>query len=303
MILVRLQGGLGNQMFQYAFAKMLAVKNKTGVKIDLTLLENAKKDKFGIQRDFDLDIFSLTPDFASKTEAAYFNGYPDGNLLQKLIFKLSSVLNPRNLIVQSNHDFDEKQLSIVDNSCIVGRWQSEKYFFTINELVRKDFQLKEEFIPQTKVCEMIRNNPKAISLHVRRADYVLGESNKVVRNDLPYGNLEVDYYKKAIQRLLEQVDAPNFFIFSEDMDWAKKNLDFIPNKTFVESERSKIGMAHDLYLISQCKHHITSNSTFSWWGAYLSNSKDKIVIAPKQWSSTKEEYTPPYIIPENWIKV
>ena len=102
--------------------------------------------------------------------------------------------------------------------------------------------------------------------------------------------------------LAGRLDNPEFFIFSEDIEWSISNLQFLPNATFVRTEKSKKGVAEDMELITLCKHHIISNSTFSWWGAYLSIFPEKIVIAPTLWAEDPD-FIPPYILPENWIRI
>ncbi|MGZ4042514.1 MAG: alpha-1,2-fucosyltransferase [Bacteroidia bacterium] len=301
MILVRVQGGLGNQMFQYAFGKMLSKKNHTVLKIDTSLLRENMNQKNVVVRNFDLDIFNVTKEFATDKEIVHFNGYPKGTLLQRTWFKIAKSVIPRNLLIQDKHIFNPAHLNAPDNTCIVGRWQSELYFKDALKDVLHDFEIKKEWLLNTVFKEQILKSKNPVSVHVRREDYVVDENNNVIRSGLVNGNLGIEYYKETVKYIQSKIEGPTFFVFSEDMEWCQANLGFIPNAIFVKTEKNKKGMAEDMYLIGLCKHHITSHSTFSWWGAYLSKHADKTVIAPKQWSNTSDEFTPPYIIPDNWI--
>jgi hypothetical protein len=303
MILVRVQGGLGNQMFQYAFGRMLAKKNNTVLKIDTSLLIDNMKAKNAVIRNFDMDIFNVTTEFANEKEITHYNGYPDGTIIQRALFKLGKMISPRNLLIQDLHVFDEAHLNSPDNTCIVGRWQSELYFRDAKAEVLKDFEIKKEWLLNSPFTQKILGDKNPISVHVRREDYVVDENNNVIRSSLVNGNLGVEYYKDAIKHIQSNIDSPTFYVFSEDMEWCLQNLQFIPNAIFVKTEKSKKGMAEDMHLINLCKHHITSHSTFSWWGAYLSKHPKKIIITPEQWSYVGDEFAPPHIIPEDWVKI
>ncbi len=302
MILVRLQGGLGNQMFQYAFGKMLAIKNGTELKVDLTLLQQKSDAGIMVVRNFDLDIFELNPIIANEDEITYFNGYPNASLLKRMFYKIEKTIKPRKLIIQYQHEFSETQLNITDNSCIVGRWQSEKYFRDVSKVIYNEFRIKKEYLLNTIFQKQIAESEVPVSVHVRREDVIEKNGQKII-SPLVNGNLDVSYYKDAVRYIQSKFEQPKFFIFSENTQWCEENLDFIPNAVLIKPERSKKGMAEDLFMITQCKHHIISNSTFSWWGAWLSENQDKIVVAPKKWSYTTAEFEPPYIIPDTWVKI
>jgi len=155
MIVTRLQGGLGNQMFQYAFGKMLAKRNNTDLKIDTTFLEDEANSKNVIFRKYDLDIFKLIPNFATSAEIIHFNGNPSGNVLQRLLYSISKRISPRNLVIQHKHDFVKAHLELSDNTCIVGRWQSELYFKEIGEEISRDFERKESWLINSVFREQI----------------------------------------------------------------------------------------------------------------------------------------------------
>ena len=296
MILVRLMGGLGNQMFQYAFGRYLSIRNKTELKLDLTLLEDRSLvDVNNTYRDFDLDIFCLgNHGLASSEEIYSYNGNPNEELLFRAIRKMKKIFKRPRLIIQDCNLFSDNYLSIPDNSCIVGRWQSDKYFKGIYQTIIDDLTIKNSFVTKTVFDDLIQKAENPVSIHIRRGDYVTNTNyNKNI------GALDLEYYKEAIELVFKKINNPNFFIFSEDTDWCIENFKFLTNVTFVKNERSKMGMANDLRLITLCKHHIISNSTFSWWGAYLSFNENKMVIAPKRWALSKD-FIPEYIIPLDW---
>ncbi|MBK9285411.1 MAG: alpha-1,2-fucosyltransferase [Sphingobacteriaceae bacterium] len=303
MIIVRLQGGLGNQMFQYAFGKTLALKNNTVLKLDLTLLNSSNNADNAIKRDFELDIFNFKYELANENEIAFYNGYPNGNIFQRLLYKFQKFVHPRNLIIQEGNLFNPVYLETSDNACVVGRWQSEKYFEACRGEIINELTIKEELLTNSNYEREILNSNYAVSLHVRREDVVLDNQKKVKRVHLGYNTLSIEYYQKAINYFINENKNCKFFIFSEDLDWCKKNLDFITNAVFVETEKSKKGMAADLHLMSICKSYITSNSTFSWWGAYLGKHQDKKIIAPIEWVNSTFELSPRNIFPESWIKI
>ncbi|MBL7901660.1 MAG: alpha-1,2-fucosyltransferase [Bacteroidia bacterium] len=298
MIVVRLMGGLGNQMFQYAFGKMLAIKNGTELKLDLSLLKGNSDIEHYVKRSFDLDIFDLKVEFATESEIAHFNGYTNASFLKKIYHKLNRVLKRRNLWIQNNHQFNRKHLKLSNNICIVGRWQSYKYFESVTNEIRRDFMVNSHFLTESIYTKLIlTNNTKAVAVHVRRGDYV---SNPYYSRTI--GALNVDYYVKAYEYATKSIKGAIFYVFSEDIEWCQKHLDFIVNANFVLTDRSKKGMANDFNLITKCHNHIISNSTFSWWGAWLSENSKGMVIAPTRWAK-ESSFVPPEIYPVHWIKI
>ncbi len=297
MIVVRLMGGLGNQMFQYAFGLYLANTNNTKLKLDLTLLEDRNsKNANVVYRDFELSCFKLSGQIASQKEIHQFNPLPTKNIFKKIRNKLYYFYH-KNIIIQNKHDWNSSNLKIKNNTCIVGRWQSELYFKNIEDAIRKEFIFKNELNEYSKdIANQIQRNNKSISIHLRRIDYV---NNKLYAEKI--GALKINYYNKAIKKICELIERPRFFIFSDDIEFAKKNLPKNINAFFIK-QKSNVKAEQDLHLISLCKNHIISNSTFSWWGAWLSNNLQKIVIAPKNWAKDVD-YKPNKIIPNNWIKI
>ena len=175
-----------------------------------------------------------------------------------------------------------------------GLYQSEEYFNNIKDVIKKEFTLKNPLGNEAGASEKEMNNSLfPISLHIRRGDYV---KNKIVREIL--GTLPLEYYKQAINFVTKNIKNPTFFIFSDDIEWAKENLKTSLPTVFVSKQGIKD--YEELILMSKCKHNIIANSSFSWWGAWLNQNSDKIVIAPKQWfvDKTVDEAN---ILPEGWV--
>jgi hypothetical protein len=306
MILIRLMGGLGNQMFQYAFGKKLALKNNASIYFDTFLLhDHSSDDPYSVHREFELDVFKFPVKFVSKHESEKFNGRPSAHFLGKIQNRIIRSFKPLRLIIEPDRAFHPEILDTPDNYCFVGSWQSYKYFEDIRSDVIKDFEIKEELLCHpnyTHYYERIKGAACPVSMQIRRGDYV---SNPVYRDIL--GAQNIDYYKKAYFFLLKKNPDITLFVFSDEIEWCKKNIKFTDKLVFVEQEKSKRGVASDLKLMTLCFHHIISNSSFSWWGAWLGEYSNKIVCVPLNWVNPK--YSDNFKIhaidniPNDWIRI
>jgi hypothetical protein len=285
VIIINLKGGLGNQMFQYAFGR--AISNRFGLELKLDgnyyFSENNKKSE--LQREYLLDKFNIAANLASIKEARRVNP-----IWKKILRKIKcKVFGPSNAFIYSEREYNEK-----DNRYYVGFWQNEKYFKDISGTIRNDFALKEKMSDvSASYLDKITGDSASVSIHVRRTD-ILDPKNL-------YGGIcDMDYYKNAIALIKKKAAAPTFFVFSDDIEWCKKNLKFSDPVHFVSNSETKD--YEELILMSKCKHNIIANSSFSWWGAWLNENHDKIVIAPKKWLNIPEkEYED--VLPENWTKI
>lgn len=299
MIIVRFTGGLGNQMFQYAFAKSIALKRNTPLKIDLSLLSDNSKNQELILRTFDLDFFNISDEIASKKEINKFNGAENPNLFEKIIFKINRLKGNKQFI-QNNHDYDRKSIdSITENTCIIGRWQSEDFFNSHRVEIKKIFNFSS-FTPNKLSLKTAQEMKSVISVgvHVRRGDYV---------SDLVYakqiGALDKEYFENSMKLIVSKLkkdEKIRFYFISDDIDWCKNEFKDHKNIRFVTQEKTKNGYLSDFWLLSQCKHLIISNSTFSWWAAWLGEDEN-IIIAPKNWNRNTKN-SPLNIIPKRWLK-
>ncbi|MFH0846038.1 MAG: alpha-1,2-fucosyltransferase [Patescibacteria group bacterium] len=301
MIIVKLTGGLGNQMFQYAIGRALAEKNKTELKLDISWFNHIKKNT--TPRKYELGIFNIVEKIANNDEIKKLKKYKKINnwkyLFYNLFFSDNSIY-----ITEKPNNFNKK---ILENSnkdiYLDGYWQNEKYFSAqdgfisngknIKNIIREEFTLKNEFSIKNQKLKGIIENTNSISIHIRRSDYINNKkTNKI------YEICSLDYYQNAIQKISEKFKDLKIFVFSDDIWWAKENFKTEFSITFVEENKNY----EDLILMSLCKHNVIANSSFSWWGAWLNPNPDKIVIAPEKWFTDleKNKYNP---IPLTWMKI
>ncbi len=285
MVVVKLSGGIGNQMFQYAFARKIAHENNTELKLDLSWYEIFTNRNYGLD-EFNIKARNTTEKEVKKYDCVERNQNNFINILNKI----SNVLKKNKYIMNDRYFYINKDIYIT------GYWQSEKYFSPIESIIRNDFTFrKTPNDKNNKIIDLI-DASQAVSIHIRRGDYV---SDKKTRSIL--GLLPIEYYRKCIDIISEVVSNPNFFIFSDDQQWSKDYLNIDFPTIFVENNY-KESHCEDLRLISLCKHNIIANSTFSWWGAWLNKNKNKIVLAPKRWFISKKRSSKE-ILPSRWWKI
>lgn len=276
--IIYLSGGLGNQMFQYAFAKSLQLKYNLKFEINTTFYNKSFKDQ--TPREIGLNLFNLN-----------FETCKD-NLLQRIILKfrekLSDIISSNNLAYYNENKVNIKnfnKLNLKGKNYFRGYWQNSKYFESIRNDLKIDFSLDHNLKNlDTNTLKKITGT-NSVCIHVRRKDY-LGTDYDVV---------EVNYYRNALKKLKSQSEDLNFFIFSDDITWCNENLSFLANSTFCS-----FSMLNDFHLMSLCKYFIIPNSTFSWWAAYLSNNTNKIVIAPSKWHKRRNNLFKD-ASPSDWI--
>ncbi|MFH1461677.1 MAG: alpha-1,2-fucosyltransferase [bacterium] len=258
MIIVKIKGGLGNQLFQYAFARYLSLKTGHELIFDLSYF---KEQSF---RKFDLDKFNI---------AQYKKlGFIDF-LYLKLAKRFPIYFNKLNIINEPDGQKDpEKFLNILPSCYLDGYWQSETYFKEIQTVIKKEFTLKDQLEGDNKnILDKIKNT-NSVAIHVRRDDFVS------VPQNAPYNVCDLNYYKKALEIINSKVSNSVFFVFSDDSSWCKENIKTGSQTFFIDSNQDRPYI--DLFLYSQCKHAIMANSTFSWWATWLNDNSDKVIVAP-----------------------
>jgi len=279
MIISKINGGLGNQMFQYAIAKAISLKHKQSFKLDISAYET-----YSLHNGYRLNIFNIEENIACEED------------IKNLIGKKSmanSILNrlglQKNLYKEQERTIYDKGVFGNENIYLDGYWQNEKYFVDIREEILNDFATIKS---NTKVVDKYLSGimiQDSVSIHIRRGDYA---------NHPEIGILDIGYYKNAVDYICNKVENPIFYIFSNDIRWCEENFNFIKNKIFINNTKTEI---EDMILMKNCKHNIVANSSFSWWSAWLNINKDKIVIAPKEWLAIN-----PYNykwIPNHWMEL
>lgn len=289
MIIVRLKGGLGNQMFQYATARHLAVKNGADLKLDLSSFHRNPL------RSYRLDCYNIAAGPASAGELLRFGvGLPKRvrRTLRAAWGRLPG--NGWRWIVEEGRQYDPSLLDVRGNVYLEGTWQSVKYFARISDLIRQELTLKAPPSAATQRIAKEIEATEAVSLHIRRGDYVTDAT--VTKK---HGLCGLDYYEGAMALMAERTASPHFFVFSDDPAWAGDNLRSAFPTTLV-SHNGPEKDHEDLFLLSLCQHHVIANSTFSWWGAWLCENKDKMVVAPRQWFQGIPEFDLDDLVAPDW---
>lgn len=255
-------GRLGNQMFQYAVLKAVSLKN--GYECVLPNHLKVKPD----------GLFDFTNNKWVEYKLDLLEGF-------NLNCKIENI-HPKNEYIEKEFNFDPNVFNVNDNTSIDGYYQSYKYFKNYEDVIKNEFQFKPEIFQKCK--SKIVNYPNSVAIHIRRGDYVKHPNFWVVTPE---------YLEKALQFFDDE--EYTFLIFSDDIEWCKE---IFPEEVIFIQNNSQF---EDLCLMSLCKHNIISNSTFSWWGAWLNSNPYKKVIAPKNWFIPAKPLTDLY--PENWIVI
>lgn len=258
--------GLGNNMFQYAAALAYALEHnkKLYVHGDAFKLENAFDIQLNKPENEDVPVFK--------------------NLEKQSATFVGDVFIDTTGSETLNHD---------QYIYLWGLFQNEKFFSKYRKEILKAFRFKDNMSKKNKELAKKIKNSNAVSLHVRRGDYLDKDGEQHI--------LSPHYYKLAIQYISKTVKNPHFYIFSDDMKWAKENIKLQHPHTFVEHNQDDFSY-NDMRLMSLCKHNIIANSTFSWWGAWLNQNPNKIVIAPDIWLKKDTDFVN-HIVPENWVRL
>lgn len=293
MIVIKLGGGLGNQLFQYAAGRCLSYQYHIPLKLELSQLD---KNPY---RSYELGAYNIQENFTTKEEAEEVNHYINDycqtdikgtfNRLRIKYFSTWSIMYEKHAMP---YNPEVKHLS-KPNIVLRGVWYSEKYFKEIETLIRQEFTLRYPLSEKDQQFARHMQCLQSASVHIRRTDFI-GSRLDVCTPA---------YYQKAIDHVAKRLTKPYFFIFSDDPAWCRANLNLdYPSEIVSDESRSA---AHELYLMSQCKHHIIANSSFSWWGAWLNPNQQKIVVAPDRWFAAETKRTA-YVhdfIPPAWVRL
>jgi len=278
MIIVKLTGGLGNQMFQYAMGRMLSIKHGTQLVLDKSGYKTYKV------HNYELDRFQIVENYQSHFAIA----------ADKVLTTLR-IKTPVPTFKEPFFHYSDSALKVKPPVAIDGYWQSEKYFADIRKNLLEEFNLKNS--PSQENQEWIKAITKSpsVSLHIRRGDYISNPHANAFHGILP-----LTYYANAVEKLKEYEKNLTYFIFSDDPEWVSKNLK-LDGETYYISNNQKQGY-EDLRLMKHCKHNVIANSSFSWWAAWLNEAPDKRVCGPNRWFKDPTVNTSD-VLPTDWLKI
>lgn len=289
MIVVRLMGGLGNQLFQYAAAKHLSVLNNAELYFDTSFFNTKTEDT--TPRKFELDVFNIKYKLATDEMLNHFHGC-EFNSTELVLTKLLSFGKFKKYKF-NEYGFDEHFLDLKGNYYVRGFFQSEKYFSSIKSIIREELIIDQEHLPaDVPLVNQIKNTANAVSIHIRRGDYIRNLTSMDA-----HGICSKDYYVKSIKLLREKLGEDlHFYIFTDDPTWVRNEMNWAIDSTIVSDKKP----IEDFYLMSLCNHNIIANSTFSWWAAWLNENENKSIIVPKQWTNMLQTEKIE-LAPKNWI--
>lgn len=289
MDVVLLFNGLGNQMSQYAFY----LAKREHCKCHYIYDPRSSNEHNGYELDY---AFNIKANSITQRILTYIYIYGTGHPF------ISKILRPFINIIREplNYDYNDNYIKNKGKGIInfyIGGWHSEKYFINIREQILNKFSFNTKNLDESNKqwAKIISKDPHSISIHIRRGDYV-----KIDPNDYyQFNNVStLKYYNQAINIFKKKLGNSRFYIFSNDIEWCQKN--FIGNNYYFINVNKGKDSIYDLYLMTLCKHHINANSTFSWWGAWLSNNTNKEVIVPHDFIRNVETKD---IYPNSWIKL
>lgn len=290
MKIVKLKGGLGNQMFQYAFAKMLKKVTNDEVKIDLSPYAELNGDMVRKPRILK---FNISLPIASKEDINKICKFNHSGNSQSFKYRLKiifeNLVNKKYLFEKNHEGYTNNKMNYFDY--FDGYWQDWQMIDAIIGELKNDFNYLGSLSSTSKELMRYIVSSNSVSIGVRRGDYLTD-------NPKHYGVIGQKYYDQAMKKISENVKRPIFFIFSNDINWVKQNMTFSNlNIVYVTGTNDDF---EDFVLLSKCKHSIIPNSTYHWWGARLNEYKGKRIIAPKKWFA---DDAPINILPERWEKI
>ena len=289
MIISELIGGLGNQMFQYAAGWALARDKNTFLKLDVSGFAN-----YALHQGYELNrVFESQGSVASEQDLQQLLGWQSSLLVRRVLRQpCMKSLRKSSLLIEFGFPYSDLRPQVSDHGYLSGYWQSEKYFLNCADEIRSHFRFKPLLSPENEKWVELISKKNSVSVHVRRGDFIKS------KNIAYHGVCSVEYFDSAARLMMERNPDVEFFIFSDDVAWVKSNINlsapchFVVNNIGVES-------FNDMRLMSLCKHNITANSSFSWWGAWLNANPLKTIIAPAKWFAADIDVRD--LIPSSWV--
>ena len=296
MIIVRLIGGLGNQLFQYTIGRILSIKNEVPLYLDTSAYDNPDS------RSCKLYYYNIKAAVATKDKIENINNLYESNALYAKFYRQAEKrFLPKHRWYYYKEDeyykYEPALMKVSSPILLEGFWQHHRYYEHIYPEIWEELTLKEAYKKDnTGVLSEIEQNAAAVSIHIRRGDYVSDPNNLNW-----FGVMPVSYYYKAIDYINNKIKSPVYYVFSDDLNWVKRNLNIKGQTVYVDIEGGKDYL--ELDAMSKCRHNIIANSSFSWWGAFLNKSPGKIVVAPATWLANEEANKRVEIQFPGWIKM
>jgi len=292
MVISHILGGLGNQMFQYAAGRALSLTNDQPFSLDL-----GDFSSYRLHHGYDLSrVFHVTAEGADAPAVHEMLGWRANRWAKKGLRRPQLAwLRGKKFVVEPHFHYWPDLFKLIGDRYLYGYWQSERYFKQFESTIRQDFTFRELLSGRNLELALKIANSHSVSLHVRRGDYVSDPKNASIMDVC-----SIAYYRLAISYIAERVRCPVFYVFSDDIAWVRENLPITLPCVYIDHNRGTESH-RDMQLMSRCCHHIIANSSFSWWGAWLNPSAEKIVVAPQKWfvndSDTKD------LFPSGWVSL
>lgn len=291
MICVRLNGGLGNQLFQYATGRALALRHGCELLLDTSPLQATARHV--TPRPFELDHFRHQARVATAAETrhlAWLHRVP----------ALSHWVTPWRMYVERGRGYNASFAELPDKTYLVGYWQTSRYFASVAGQIAAELSASRPLSPASEAVAEAMSRGPSVALHVRRGDYITLASAASL-----HGALGLPYYEAALQRVREQVQGARYFVFSDDIAWCRERLPLGAAEAVYVGHNTGADAWQDLLLMSSCRHHIIANSSFSWWGAWLADQRygasGHVVIAPARWFAGLPSEDPSDRFPAHWV--
>lgn len=288
-IIVKIFGGLGNQMFQYAMGRALALRHSAPLYLDTKWY--ATQSKGDHPRTFQLAFF---PGVILNLKTIYSN---PPTVYERIWEKITESLFVSKVITEPHYHYWKEIEAVRPPASLKGYWQSEKYFYCYSDIIRQDFNLPA--LPKGVVSDMARHisaTQHSVSVHIRRGDYI---SNNEA--NCHHGVLGAEYYNSALRNIFKSCGKITLFLFSDEPQWVQQNFDCCGHYSILVDLGLTNAPYYDMHLMSLCQHHVIANSSFSWWGAWLASSKG-MTFAPQRWFANEAIDTSD-VCPHRWVRI
>jgi len=290
VIVSHIIGGLGNQMFQYAAGRALSIARSVPLRLDVSDFSG-----YSLHQGFELArVFSCPVTLVEPEDARAVLGWQSQRYLRRVMVRpvLRSLRN-QHFVVEPHFHYWSGIRDAPLPGYLMGYWQSERYFADVAQTIRADFTFRQPLIGRNLELAQEIGTANAVSLHVRRGDYTSNPKTLAMHGVCP-----LVYYEAAIKYITAHVEAPQFFVFSDDMEWVRANLKISHPCRYVDHNHGAESF-NDMRLMSLSRHHIIANSSFSWWGAWLNPAQEKIVVAPRKWFANGRDVND--LFPKGWV--